>query len=53
MSLCCSTPTAIRAYQAHTNRLAVFFGEDGQLQRESSDSGLDEFCAAIILPSGP
>jgi hypothetical protein len=30
-----------------------FFDEDGQLQRESSDSGLDEFCAAIMLPSGP
>ena len=30
-----------------------FFGEDGQLQRESSDSGLDEFCAALMLPSGP
>jgi hypothetical protein len=45
--------TAIHSSQAHTKRLAIFFGEDGQLQRESSDSGLDEFCAALMLPSGP
>ena len=43
----------INPSQAHTKRLAIFFGEDGQLQRESSDSGLDEFCSALILPSGP
>jgi hypothetical protein len=30
-----------------------FFGEDGQLQRESSDSGLDEFCAALMSSLGP
>jgi hypothetical protein len=44
---------ATNLLQAHTKRLAVFFGEDGQLQRESSDSSLDEFCKTLILPFGP
>jgi hypothetical protein len=47
------SPLATNLFQAHTKRLAVFFGEDGQLQRESSDSSLDEFCKTLILPFGP
>ena len=39
--------------QAHTKRLAIFFGNDGQLQRESTDSGLDEFTSLLGLCTGP